>query len=329
MKKVIDHFGSMQVGLVLLVIIGGVAAAAALITQQGFYHTWFFRTLLALLFFNMLLCTSKRCKAIFSSRRGLRQGGWRAFGLFFLHAGLLCVLLGGAAFSFWGREALVSVAEGETVQMPQALGKGKPFHLHLDDFRIELYPDGSPSQFISRVTLQDQSRKIGSFDISVNHPLKYGGVTMYQESYGWAVRIAFGDSAQGQVLLKDGQFADIPDTGYRVRFYRYIPNYDPSYGMESKNLAPVNPRVIFSVYEGDERIGVGIAGLGEKVSVGEGVVFRFVETVPLTTLKVKTDPGIAFVWAGFGLLLAGIFMALYQPRLPGAGTKNNGKEGDV
>jgi cytochrome c biogenesis protein ResB len=65
------------------------------------------------------------------------------------------------------------------------------------------------------------------------------------------------------------------------------------------------------------------------VSVTEEVNFRFAETVPLTTLKVKSDPGIIFVWAGFVLLLAGIFMALYQPRLPGAGAKNNGKEGEV
>ncbi|NSW84260.1 MAG: cytochrome c biogenesis protein ResB [Syntrophothermus sp.] len=330
MKKAIDFFGSVRVGLALLIIIGGIAAVAALFSLDGFYHTWFFKLLLALLFLNMLLCTLKRCKVIFSTRKDLRQGNWRSFGLFFLHAGFLFVLLGGAVYSFWGREAFVSIAEGETASMAQVFGQEKSFNLHLNDFRIDLYPDGSPSQFISRVTIWDRSKRIGTFDISVNHPLKYRGVTVYQERYGWAVRVAFGNSdGEVQALVKEGEFVNIPGTGYRVLLYRYIPNYDPSYGMESKNLEPANPRVIFSVYEGHERIGVGIARLGEEVSVTEEVNFRFAETVPLSTLKVKSDPGIIFVWAGFVLLLAGIFMALYQPRLWGAGAKNNGEEGEV
>lgn len=329
-NEVIGFFSSMRVGLALLIIIGAVAAATTLFFQQSFYHTWFFETLLAMLFLNMLLCTSKRCKAIFSSRKGLQPGSWRTFGLLFLHAGFLCVLLGGAVYSFGGREALVSIAKGETVQMAQALGQEKSFLLHVDDFRIDLYPDGSPSQYTSRVTLLEKSKGIGTFDISVNHPLKYKGVTMYQEMYGWAVNLTFAVSGkEGQATVKEGEFADIPGTDYRVRYYRYIPNYDPSYGMETKSLEPLNPRVIFSVYEGNERIDVGLAKLGENVSIKKGISFRFTETVPLTTLKAKTDPGAPFVWVGFGLLLGGVFMALCQPLLRGLGTNCTGKEGEV
>lgn len=60
-----------------------------------------------------------------------------------------------------------------------------PFSLRLDDFIVEHYPGSdSPSGFISRVTASDRNRKTGfTYDIYMNHILKYRGYRLYQSSY--------------------------------------------------------------------------------------------------------------------------------------------------
>jgi len=95
---------------------------------------------------------------------------------------------------------------------------------------------------------------------------------------------------------------------YRLNVYRYIPNYDPAYGMNSKNLKPLNPRVIFSVYHGEQRVGVGIVGFGEKVQIDDNLYLIFTGVQPFSTFKVKADPGAPVVAAGGGLLLLGILL---------------------
>ena len=45
-----------------------------------------------------------------------------------------------------------------------------------DDFRIEFNEDGSPSQYVSEVTILEQGQKVDQAVISVNYPLNYQGL---------------------------------------------------------------------------------------------------------------------------------------------------------
>ncbi len=54
-----------------------------------------------------------------------------------------------------------------------------PFQVTLEDFRIDYYPDGkSPRQFTSVLTIGGEK-----MEVSVNHPGKYQGYTIFQDSY--------------------------------------------------------------------------------------------------------------------------------------------------
>lgn len=80
----------------------------------------------------------------------------------------------------------------------QSMIDGKPFELHysertiplgfmvtLDDFEVGYYPGGRrPRSFESRITITDpiSGRKVSRL-ISMNHPTKYAGFTLYQSSY--------------------------------------------------------------------------------------------------------------------------------------------------
>lgn len=72
----------------------------------------------------------------------------------------------------------LNVADGYLVQE-------LPFMIKLKKFHIEHYPSGQPKSFASDVVITDKESK-RSFErtISVNHPLSYRGVSIYQASFG-------------------------------------------------------------------------------------------------------------------------------------------------
>lgn len=72
----------------------------------------------------------------------------------------------------------INIADGYLVQ-------DLPFDIMLKKFRVEHYPTGQPKSFESDITLTDKTtRESVSRTISVNHPLIYKGVAIYQASFG-------------------------------------------------------------------------------------------------------------------------------------------------
>lgn len=60
-----------------------------------------------------------------------------------------------------------------------------PFDIMLKKFRVEHYPTGQPKSFESDITLIDKTtHETISHTISVNHPLIYKGIAIYQASFG-------------------------------------------------------------------------------------------------------------------------------------------------
>jgi cytochrome c biogenesis protein len=72
----------------------------------------------------------------------------------------------------------INIADGYLVQ-------DLPFDIMLKKFRVEHYPTGQPKSFESDITLIDKTTHESiSSTISVNHPLIYKGVAIYQASFG-------------------------------------------------------------------------------------------------------------------------------------------------
>ena len=111
-----------------------------------------------------------------------------------VHAALL-LTLGGAAYSgLGGLGGSVMVPEGTSFDIGAGLRRGAPFapipkvaqdKVLVNDFTIEYLPNGQVSQFFSDLSVLDgrtgaeKDRKT----ISVNVPLRTGGVTMYQTDW--------------------------------------------------------------------------------------------------------------------------------------------------
>lgn len=315
-RKIATIISSMQTGLVLLGLLSIIAALGSIILPEFYFHTRLFKVLLGLLFLNMVLCTINQIKShIARSRKGLAfKSVWlRQTGAVMLHLGIVMVLVGGSVNTYFGQSAKISILEGDTVDVSSFLKTSTPVKLELKQFNIEFNPDGTPSQYYSYLNVFQDDRLVGVYSVNVNHPLNYQGIKAYQESFGSLIKIE-GDFAGGtkvNEVFQEGDLLTIPGSTRQVKIYRYVPDFDPSIGMESKSLRPDNPQLIFSVYEQGQLLGVGTTAPGKRVEISQGNYITFTGVNPFTVLKLKTDPGMPIAAAGGICLMIGVCMALF------------------
>ncbi len=302
---------SMKTGVALLALLAVFSAVGSSILPDRFYHLLLFNALLIMLFINLGLCTFNRClklrKLLAKQTDIIKQ--LRQWGLLILHSGLIFILIGGMINGWAGHSGTVKLAEGERALITRDK-EGEKVTLFLEAFEIELYENNMPSQYLSRVSLYKGDRLEQQATISVNHPLQYEGIKIYQQSYGSMVDVTI--EGQGQVdtfTAQEGQLLDIPGSSWQVKVFKYIPDFDPAYGMESKSIQPNNPRIIYSVYQDKVLMGVGAAPFGERIEIDSAAYVEFNGLKSYSVLKVKEDPGLPYAGAGGILFMLGAALA--------------------
>ncbi len=129
-----------------------------------------------------------------AARRALRQSGFSAhpagdhsglyaergrfgqLGTLFVHLGLLLFLIAIVVRSglAWRGEMIVLPPGHE---MPISRGRGVA--LRNDGFEMDVYPDGSPSDYCAYVTVMEDGETTRSAAVRVNHPLHHRGTAFY------------------------------------------------------------------------------------------------------------------------------------------------------
>ena len=98
------------------------------------------------------------------------------------HAGIALILFAALFGAPDVTRARITVPQGKAVTIArtdEGLLLPLPFELALEQFTIDHYPDGrSPRQYTSRLRIDGEA-----CEVSVNHPLRHGGYTIYQDSY--------------------------------------------------------------------------------------------------------------------------------------------------
>lgn len=309
LKMFYRSLSSMRTGLLILAAIGLMSAIGSGLSPDSFYQTIIFKLFLLLLLINMTLCSITQLTKYLKSQsreKSEKRQSYRKIGILLLHFGVVLILIAGTVNSIYGQYVQIKITEGSVFNISDVINNVKPFQIQLDRFKIDFNEDGSPSQYYSEVSLMEGNNLIKQYGISVNNPLVYEGIKAYQSSYGYLVEI-HGESDSGweeQTALAEGSAFKIKGTDKDVMIYRYIPDYDPQYGMNSKTLRPSNPRVIYSIYEQGNLLDVGIAEFGERAEIEPGISVKFKGIKPYTVLNLKRDPGLFLVWPG-GLMLAG------------------------
>ena len=279
------------------------------------------------------------------------RGRWTRLGVYVVHFSVVLLLIGGLIGSIFGFEGYVNIAEGESAQSIELSNSNQKlqlgFEIRCDDFNVEFYDSGAPKEFRSRLTIFKQGKAVLQKDIIVNDPLRYEGISFFQSSYGNMppneAILNFTSKATGMVYSKravlNTPIVIAEDLGTFV-----LQKYTRQANFRGHNI-------------GEAFVGVLTPLNGSAVEVTlplkfpsfdrmrKGNVFIAVaDVVPryYTGLQVSKDPGIWVVYAGFILMIVGIYITFFmshqqvcvdvasqgkKSRIMVAGTSNKNKAG--
>ena len=118
------------------------------------------------------------------------RGSKHKWGYIIVHTAMLVILIGGSMSVLFGFRGNMSVPDnGKESEISFLKGTSTaylkmPFEIRNNEFSIDFYPNGMPSEFKSNLTIIDNGKEVLTTDIIVNEPLYYKGVRIYQASFG-------------------------------------------------------------------------------------------------------------------------------------------------
>jgi len=236
------------------------------------------------------------------------------------------------------------VAAGELLKKLEAEGGREIFSLKVTDFTTEYFPSDSTNtgethvkNWNTRFTLIDEGREMFSGVISVNSPLRYKGVDIYQSSYYKSQdRIkklsltAVYNQKSGPARSETLEFKNIGDEKiaeggkFKFRLSSFVPDFrfDPeSREIYSAGDAADNPAVKLvmtdSLTGGTKPVWLfkNIKGFADSALKESGCGFALdIESLEIAEregsgLQINYDPGAGLVWFGCFLITCGLFMS--------------------
>jgi len=221
------------------------------------------------------------------------------------HIGLLSLLLGVTITSWTGFSGFKPVRMGSDLTFGDSehsklwIGQLPTWKVHVDSTKREDYESGEAKQWYSNLSVIDKSGKtITSQEISVNNPLSYGGVDIYQSSWGMdQIVVSFNGRERALDLRPMGKLyaAFLPLDADTILIFS-IKDQDKPLRLFAKRPEWGAPKLITEV------------PMGKSLMLGS-VKMTYVKAVPVTGLQYKADPGLPIVYTAFGFIIVGVMLA--------------------
>jgi len=221
------------------------------------------------------------------------------------HIGLLTLLLGVTITSWTGFSGFKPVLLGSDLFFGDSehsklwIGKLPTWHIRVDSTRRENYDSGEAKQWYSSLTVIDQNnRVVKTEEISVNTPLSYEGVDVYQSSWGLdQINVSFNGQAKSMPLRPMGKLyaAFLPLTKELVLVFSVKDQASPL-------------RVFAKRPDWDAPKLLGEIAVGKSLKLGS-VELKYGGAIPVTGLQYKCDPGIAITYTAFAFIMLGVCLA--------------------
>lgn len=337
LTKIKDHFTSIRAILTALAFLSIASAIGTLIpqnkdpffyTQQygpalgqliistglaNLFQSWWFTAAEIWLVVSLLICTYYRGQfAARLSRRDAKRG-LGAWGLTVLHAGFIFLLVTLIFTPRVAHERGVNAVPGDVAKLT---AQGFPFDLQIKSFTVEYYPDGTPKQYITRCAVLENGKFVREAEISVNHPLNYRGVKVYQMNYGTLLqgRLTVGETSLPFRTISDQR--PYPVGAHFTLLTQFYPDlvYDMRGQPATRSQEPKNPHVLYVLYHQNQPLKMDIVPLGKAVKIPQGEIV-FDGFAQYTGLQVKRNPALPYTFAGFILSTAGVLLYLiFNPR---------------
>ena len=234
-----------------------------------------------------------------------RRGTMGRVGPLLVHTGLVLLMLGAAWGSLAGHRLERFLAPGRSLDLLDRAGNSQ-LTLTLEDFAIDRDPAGRPEQFRSQLLLQGPDAINSERQISVNHPLRYRGMTVYQADWSLAtITVQLGNSPKLQLPLQS--FPELGEQLWGLVLPTRPDGSEPVLLTVSSEQGPVQ---VFGA--GGEALATLRPG-GEATEIN-GLPMRVWSILPASGLLLKRDPGVPLVYLGFGITLLGGGLSMVATR---------------
>ena len=262
------------------------------------------------------------------------KGRYARFGVWVVHLSLLLILGGGIVGRLTAFEGVAEVPQGggqvdgfiekrpDGSQFKHKLldADGRPFFVKCDDFRLKEFEPGRPKSFESDLRVLeelpngDAGRELARATITVNHPLKYAGLTFYQASYrqleeGMKAKVKLFDKAtksERELLVGAGEKIEAAEglTYQLVDYQEDFATLGPAVQV-LREEQPGNRTSSFWVF--------GKSPAFDRDNREDRFSLTFDRLSPFyaTGLQIARDPSTPVVYTGCFLLFAGIAIAFY------------------
>ncbi len=239
------------------------------------------------------------------NRLAARRGVSGRVGPLLVHTGLVVLMVGAAWGALGGQRLERFLAPGNVLELLNRRGDTQ-LSVTLEQFGIERDPAGRPEQFRSRLKLEPGGSEPTERAISVNHPLRFQGMTVYQADWALAaVQLQLGQSPILELPLQS--FPQLGEQVWGIVLPTRPDGSNPVLLALSSEQGPV------TAYSADaEVLGTLVPG-GAAVEI-QGIPLRIAAVVPASGLLLKRDPGVPLVYAGFAIALAGGGLSLIATR---------------
>ncbi|MBL0187752.1 MAG: cytochrome c biogenesis protein ResB [Candidatus Obscuribacter sp.] len=225
------------------------------------------------------------------------------------HVGLLSLMAGISITSWTGFTGFQPVLLGQALNFDDAkhaslwIGKKPDWTAKVESSRRENYPTGEAKQWYSNLSVIKNGKAVKTQEISVNNPLSYDNVDIYQSSWGLdQVVISFNDKERTLSLQSMGQ-----------KYAAFLPLDADTMLVLSLNSEGKELRVFGKRREWEAPKLLQVVPVGQSISLGD-VQMKFVKVLPITGLQYKCDPGLPVTYVAFIIIMVGIFLAAVPHR---------------
>ena len=228
-------------------------------------------------------------------RIAARQGVIGRLGPILIHLGMILLMIGATYGSLNGKTIEKFLAPGRSIDLLNN-NEEKGLTIELQKFQIERDPQGRAEQYKSIVNVIEPNGNNQSKEISVNYPLRYKGLTLYQADWSLAaITIQIDNSPKLQIPIEP-----ISELGEQVWGTVIPTNKDGENQIlltVDSELGPVN------IYDNDGTLLTKLSiNKEEKV---KGALINIINIIPSSGLLLKHDPGVPLVYLSFAIILIG------------------------
>lgn len=201
------------------------------------------------------------------------------------------------------------------------------FSLRCDDFETEFYENTDmPKEYSSVLTVIEDGKEVLSKRIEVNSPLKYKGITFYQENFGtipddstyvFILRAVSSTGASETFSLARGGKFVIPGTNVEGTVEDYSPAlaFDQSGRSFTYTENMNNPAVQLMINDGENSYPKWIIKrypFTWRLNDGHTVQLVDIWRSQYTGLSVRNDPGVWIVYLGCITMSIGLYVAFFM-----------------